>query len=92
MTILHRLGEISDNPILFHCVGHQSFDSTFFYLSFFQHHITMTQYKKEFPFPMLFPPVVPKNVLAEWLSVQNVPQFHCAGRYMYTVILTLMTS
>ena len=40
----------------------------------------MTQYKKEFPFPILFPPVVPKNVLAEWLSVQNVPQFHCAGR------------
>lgn len=47
------------------------------------HHITMTQYKKEFPFPMLFPPVVPKNVLAEWLSVQNVPQFHCAETEKY---------
>lgn len=44
-----------------------------------QHQITMTQYKKEFPFPILFPPVVPKNVLAEWLSILNVPQFHCAG-------------
>ena len=48
--------------------------------SVFQHQITMTQYKKEFPFPVLFPPVTPKNVLAEWLSVHSVPQFHCAGR------------
>lgn len=48
--------------------------------SVFQHQITMTQYKKEFPFPVLFPPVTPKNVLAEWLSAHNVPQFHCAGR------------
>ena len=48
--------------------------------SVFQHQITMTQYKKEFPFPVMFPPVTPKNVLAEWLSVQSVPQFHCAGR------------
>lgn len=47
------------------------------------HQITMTQYKKEFPFPILFPPVVPKNVLAEWLSVQNVPQFHCAETEKY---------
>ena len=46
----------------------------------FQHQITMTQYKKEFPFPVLFPPVTPKNVLAEWLSGHNVPQFHCAGK------------
>ena len=49
--------------------------------SVFQHQITMTQYKKEFPFPVLFPPVTPKNVLAEWLSIHSVPQFHCAGRY-----------
>ena len=48
--------------------------------SILQHQITITQYKKEFPFPVLFPPVTPKNVLAEWLSVYNVPQFHCAGR------------
>ena len=41
----------------------------------------MTQYKKEFPFPVLFPPVTPKNVLAEWLSIHSVPQFHCAGTY-----------
>ena len=42
----------------------------------------MTQYKKEFPFPVMFPPFTPKNVLAEWLSVHNVPQFHTAGRYL----------
>ncbi|KAL9982323.1 hypothetical protein ACROYT_G004351 [Oculina patagonica] len=47
------------------------------------HHITMTQYKKEFPFPLLFPPVTPKNVLAEWLSVHSVPQFHCAETEKY---------
>ena len=40
----------------------------------------MTQYKKEFPFSILFPPEVPKNVLAEWLSVKGVPQYHVAGR------------
>ena len=40
----------------------------------------MTQYKKEFPFPILFPPGVPKNVLAEWLSVKAVPQYHVAGK------------
>lgn len=39
----------------------------------------MTQYKKEFPFPVMFPPEVPKNVLAEWLGTKKVPQFHCAG-------------
>lgn len=39
----------------------------------------MTRYKAEFPFPVMFPPTVPKNVLAEWLSVKKVPQFHCAG-------------
>ncbi|EDO38714.1 predicted protein, partial [Nematostella vectensis] len=47
------------------------------------YHITMTQYKKEFPFPCLFPPVVPKNVLAEWLDVQKVPQYHCAETEKY---------
>ena len=39
----------------------------------------MTEYKKEFPFPILFPPEVPKNVLAEWLSVHGIPQYHVAG-------------
>ncbi|XP_074615241.1 2,3-bisphosphoglycerate-independent phosphoglycerate mutase-like [Acropora palmata] len=47
------------------------------------HQITMTQYKKEFPFPVLFPPVVLTNVLAEWLSSENVPQFHCAETEKY---------
>lgn len=45
----------------------------------FQHHISMTEYKKEFPFPVMFPPEVPKNVLAEWLGSKKVPQYHCAG-------------
>ncbi|KJH47823.1 2,3-bisphosphoglycerate-independent phosphoglycerate mutase [Dictyocaulus viviparus] len=30
--------------------------------------IGMTQYKAEFPFPSLFPPLKNKNVLAEWLA------------------------
>ena len=41
----------------------------------------MTQYKAEFPFNVLFPPVTPKNVLAEWLAVKKLPQFHTAGMY-----------
>ena len=40
----------------------------------------MTEYKKEFPFPILFGAEVPKNVLAEWLSVKAVQQYHVAGR------------
>ena len=59
--------------------GHCFAIASFFILSDFQHQITMTQYKKEFPFPVLFPPNVPRNVLAEWLSTQSVAQFHCAG-------------
>lgn len=40
----------------------------------------MTQYKKEFGLPCLFPPASSENVLAEWLSKKNVSQFHCAGQ------------
>lgn len=39
----------------------------------------MTQYNKEFNFPTLFAPVSHKNVLAEWLAIQKVSQYHCAG-------------
>lgn len=46
----------------------------------------MTEYKKEFPFPILFPPEVPKNVLAEWLSVKGVLQYHVAGRTEITCL------
>lgn len=44
---------------------------------------TMTQYKKEFKFKMLYPPVVPSNVLAEWLSKKSAKQFHCAETEKY---------
>ena len=39
----------------------------------------MTEYKKEFPFPVLFPPEIPDNTVAEWLSKKGLKQFHCAG-------------
>ncbi|MFH4982816.1 hypothetical protein AB6A40_009525 [Gnathostoma spinigerum] len=45
--------------------------------------IGMTQYKAEFPFPALFPPEHHVNVLAEWLAVQGVTQFHCAETEKY---------
>ncbi|GBN20352.1 2,3-bisphosphoglycerate-independent phosphoglycerate mutase [Araneus ventricosus] len=44
---------------------------------------TMTQYKKEFPFSVLYPPVVPVNVLSEWISKKALPQFHCAETEKY---------
>lgn len=44
---------------------------------------TMTQYKKEFPFGILYPPTVPKNVLAEWLAAKGKTQFHCAETEKY---------
>lgn len=42
---------------------------------------SMTEYKKEFPFPVVFPSVIPNNTLAEWLSSKALSQFHCAGMY-----------
>jgi 2,3-bisphosphoglycerate-independent phosphoglycerate mutase len=43
----------------------------------------MTRYNKEFPFPLLFPPVSHKNVMAEWLAVNGLTQFHCAETEKY---------
>ncbi|KAM7281589.1 2,3-bisphosphoglycerate-independent phosphoglycerate mutase [Ixodes scapularis] len=43
----------------------------------------MTQYKKEYPFALLYPPTVPKNVLAEWLAEKKHTQFHCAETEKY---------
>ena len=45
-----------------------------------QHIVTMTEYKKEFPFPVVFAPEVPLNCTAEWLAKKQLPQFHCAGQ------------
>jgi len=47
------------------------------------HITTMTQYKGEFPFPNLFPPVSHKNVLAEALAKANLKQYHCAETEKY---------
>lgn len=44
---------------------------------------TMNQYKKEFPFKMLYPPIKPVNVLAEAISKAKVGQFHCAETEKY---------
>uniref|UniRef100_A0AC35UAN5 Phosphoglycerate mutase (2,3-diphosphoglycerate-independent) n=1 Tax=Rhabditophanes sp. KR3021 TaxID=114890 RepID=A0AC35UAN5_9BILA len=45
--------------------------------------VGMTQYKAQFPFKSLFPPVSHVNVLAETLSSQGVSQFHCAETEKY---------
>ena len=47
------------------------------------HILCMTRYKEDFPFDAIFPPQVNTNVLAEWLSVNGVPQFHCAETEKY---------
>ena len=44
---------------------------------------TMNQYKKEFPFKMLYPPVKPVNVLAEAVAKAKTNQFHCAETEKY---------
>lgn len=44
---------------------------------------TMNQYKKEFPFKMLYPPMKPLNVLAEAISKSKMSQFHCAETEKY---------
>lgn len=40
--------------------------------------VTMTQYNAKFPFPILFEPQHPKDVLAEVVSKAGMRQFHCA--------------
>lgn len=44
---------------------------------------TMTQYKDDFPFTILYPPVIPKNVLSEVVASNKVNQFHCAETEKY---------
>lgn len=44
---------------------------------------TMTRYKTDFNFPIAFAPQVMDNVLAEWLSKQNVQQCHIAETEKY---------
>ncbi|KAI6782169.1 phosphoglycerate mutase-like protein [Emericellopsis cladophorae] len=47
------------------------------------HLTTMTQYKVDFPFPVVSKPQVMDNVLAEWLGKQNVEQVHVAETEKY---------
>eukprot|EP01137_Pigoraptor_chileana_P007320 Opistho-2@52759 len=47
------------------------------------HIVTMTSYKKEFPFAVMFPPQSLDNVLAEWLGHLGVPQYHVAETEKY---------
>ena len=44
---------------------------------------SMTQYKADFPFPVLFPKQSMDNVLAEWLAAQDVAQSHIAETEKY---------
>lgn len=45
--------------------------------------VTMTEYKKEYPFPVLYPPETLVNVLAEWLAKHDLQQFHTAETEKY---------
>ena len=45
--------------------------------------VTMTRYKSDYPFKVLFPAQSMDNVLAEWLGKQKVLQAHCAETEKY---------
>jgi len=45
--------------------------------------VTMTQYKKEFPLPVAFPPEAVEHVLAEVLAEQHLRQLHIAETEKY---------
>eukprot|EP00735_Rhodelphis_limneticus_P013723 TRINITY_DN7678_c0_g1::TRINITY_DN7678_c0_g1_i1::g.18559::m.18559 TRINITY_DN7678_c0_g1::TRINITY_DN7678_c0_g1_i1::g.18559 ORF type:complete len:540 (-),score=197.05,sp/I6LDA6/GPMI_ONCVO/54.04/0.0,Metalloenzyme/PF01676.13/7e-83,iPGM_N/PF06415.8/1.5e-67,Phosphodiest/PF01663.17/2.2e+03,Phosphodiest/PF01663.17/7.6e-08,Sulfatase/PF00884.18/0.0064,PglZ/PF08665.7/1.6e+03,PglZ/PF08665.7/2.4e+03,PglZ/PF08665.7/0.43 TRINITY_DN7678_c0_g1_i1:161-1723(-) len=45
--------------------------------------VQLTQYKAEFPFPVVFPQQKLQNVLSEWLSKLGLKQFHCAETEKY---------
>lgn len=40
--------------------------------------VCITQYKHEYPFPVIFPPEYPADTLAEVISNAGLKQFHCA--------------
>ncbi|KAJ3128593.1 hypothetical protein HK098_004019 [Nowakowskiella sp. JEL0407] len=44
---------------------------------------TLTQYKADYPFPVVFPAQSMDNVLAEWLSKHNLTQCHVAETEKY---------
>ena len=45
--------------------------------------VTLTEYDTEFPFPVLFEPQIPDQVLAEVISAAGLKQFHCAETEKY---------
>ena len=45
--------------------------------------VCMTEYDARFPFPVLFPPEIPQQVLAEVISDAGLKQFHCAETEKY---------
>ncbi len=45
--------------------------------------VTMTEYDKTFPYPVLFPTELPKNTLAEIISKKGLTQFHTAETEKY---------
>ncbi len=50
------------------------------------HFVTMTEYEKEIPVTVAFPPVVVHNSLAEVLSAEGLSQFHIAETEKYAHI------
>jgi len=44
---------------------------------------TITRYREDYPFPVLFEPNIPKKVLAEVISDAGKKQFHCAEKEKY---------
>ncbi len=48
-----------------------------------RHVVCMTEYDVKFPFPVLFPPEIPQQVLAEVISAAGLKQFHCAETEKY---------
>jgi 2,3-bisphosphoglycerate-independent phosphoglycerate mutase len=45
--------------------------------------VTMTEYDARFPFQVLFPPIIPEQVLAEVISNAGLKQFHCSEGEKY---------
>ncbi|MDD2265483.1 2,3-bisphosphoglycerate-independent phosphoglycerate mutase [Sulfuricurvum sp.] len=67
---------------LTHAIGDPNFDG--FKRTFIPTHLaTMTQYDKNFPYPVLFPKDAPKNTLAEVISRAGLRQLHTAETEKY---------
>jgi 2,3-bisphosphoglycerate-independent phosphoglycerate mutase len=94
-VISDYIGMAADEPVLFFnfrsdrarqmaaAIGLETFDGFDRSSAGNRRLVCMTEYDVSFPFPVLFSPIIPDQVLAEVISEAGLKQFHCAETEKY---------